>query len=103
MKKLRVWISDLSCIIQDDRGIGVAVVPGVLDRDKELANLFAAAPDLLEACEAWVEVFDDLMRTSDPDDPLTRLRFKFHHEREAMTRAAIAKAKATPEQPHESA
>jgi hypothetical protein len=56
------------------------------------AQLVAAAPDLLSACKAWVDYFDDLNRHADPFDALTRIRNRFHEKRVEQSRAAIAKA-----------
>jgi hypothetical protein len=56
------------------------------------ARLIAAAPELLEACEGWMNFLEELARDEDPDDPLPKARNAFHRERIEKTRAAIAKA-----------
>jgi hypothetical protein len=50
--------------------------------------------DLLEACQAWLEYCDGLDIGTDPDDPLAVERRRVHGGRVALTREALAKAKA---------
>lgn len=56
------------------------------------AAMIAAAPELLAACQAWVDYFDELTRDDEPGDRLAEIRRRFHQERVDATRAAIVKA-----------
>lgn len=49
-----------------------------------------AVRQLREACDAWSNYFTELDRLSDDDDPMAAARTRFHSERLAKTRDAIA-------------
>lgn len=82
--------------ILDDRGDLVATVHyGGGRSEVEVhanARLFAAAPQLLQACKDWVAYFDNLERNSDPGDTLAKARRMYHGPRVEQTRDAIASA-----------
>ncbi len=76
--------------------IPCVVSPG--ENAKANAHLIAAAPDLLAACEEWLEYFRKLDEQTEAGDPLREHRKVYHGKRLERTRAAIAKAKGTNEE-----
>lgn len=67
------------------------VIQGEIKRRLEVSS------ELRAACKMWLEHFDELERHSDPDDPLSRARKEYHHERVELTRIAVAKADGVPQ------
>lgn len=56
------------------------------------ANLMAAAPELLEACEIVLEYLTRLETGTDESDPLREVRRRYHAPLRAKLEPAIAKA-----------
>lgn len=80
--------------VQGDKWVEICRVkrdslPIAESQDRADARLISAAPDLLSACERWLQLFDEM----DPSDPLTIATIKHHRCRIEPTRAAISKAK----------
>lgn len=75
-------------------GIGGLHLPDekAFEIQKANARLIAAAPDLLEACEAVKAFLDNLEANTDPKDPLSELRKRIHAPLRAKLTPAIAKA-----------
>jgi len=71
-----------------------AIGEGGVPREQleEAFRAMAAAPELLAACKAQVQWFDELQAISDPSDPLVEVRNRTHGRRIDALRAAIAKA-----------
>ncbi len=78
---------------------GNVIVPDIMAYSFEervaIAKKISAVPELLAACQAWVEYWDTLTAHDEPGDPLAKMRNRYHRRRVEQTRAALAKAGVT--------